>query len=233
MTQSRFGRRAKAVLKFILIAAAIALAIVLINHYGISQLRSQVQKLGVWAPLGIFALRFTSVVIPALPGTAYSLLSGSLLGFAQGILVICIADFLSCSLSFFLSRRYGRDLVIRFVGERWIGRIDQLSQRHLERNFFLMTGCLMTGFFDFVSYGVGLTRASWLKFTPALILSIAISNPPVVALGAGILEGGRLLLGFALLGMFGLAIISGLVRSRMEKALIPSEVTNRSRDVQE
>lgn len=188
----------------------------LVNRYGVTQLRAQVDQLGVWAPLGVFVLRFTSVVIPVLPGTAYSVISGSLFGFAQGLLIICVADLLSCSLSCFLSRRYGRGLVVRLIGKHWIGRIDRLSQRHLERNFFLMAGCLMTGFFDFVCYSVGLTRAPWMRFAPALVLSIAISNPPIVALGAGILEGGKLLLGLALLGVFALAMISGLVRSRIQ-----------------
>lgn len=162
--------------------------------------------------MGIFLLRFTSVVIPALPGTAYSVLSGGLLGFSKGLAVICSADLLSCSLSFFLSRRYGRTLVTKIVGERFMHRIDALSRRHLERNFFLMTGCLMTGFFDFVCYGVGLTKAPWLKFAPALVISIAVSNPPIVALGAGLLDGGRLLLGLALLGFLGLAIVTSLVQ---------------------
>lgn len=200
------------ILKFIAIAALVILVIWLVNHYGITQLRQQVERLGVWAPLGIFLLRFTSVVIPALPGTAYSVLSGALLGFTQGLLVICIADLLSCSLSFFLSRRYGRTLVQRVVGAKFIDRIDRLSQRHLERNFFLLTGCLMTGFFDFVCYGVGLTKAPWFKFAPALVISIAISNPPIVALGAGLLDGGKLLLGLALLGVFVLAMITGLIQ---------------------
>lgn len=205
-------RRLVKVLKFAAIVLLIALVTGLINRYGVAQLREQVDQLGIWAPLAIFLLRFTSVVIPALPGTAYSVLSGALLGFGQGLAVICIADLLSCSLSFFLSRRYGRSLVQRLVGVAFMNRIDTLSQRHLERNFFLMTAFLMTGFFDFVCYGVGLTKASWLKFAPALIISIAISNPPIVALGAGLLEGGRVLLGFALLGVFGLAIITGLVQ---------------------
>lgn len=202
------------ILRFLAIAGLVGLAIWLVNRYGVAQLRSQVEQLGAWAPFGIFVLRFTSVVIPALPGTAYSVLSGGLLGFGQGLLVICIADLCSCSLSFLLSRRFGRDLVQRLVGSRFMHRIDTLSQRHLERNFFLMTGCLMTGFFDFVCYGVGLTQAPWLRFLPALVISIGVSNPPIVALGAGLLEGGRLLLGFALLGIFGLAIVTGIVQRR-------------------
>ena len=200
------------ILRFLAIFTLIILIIVVINHYGVTQLRTRVEGLGTWVPIGIFLLRFTSVVIPALPGTAYSVLSGGLLGFTQGLLVICIADLLSCSLSFSLSRLYGRNLVKRLVGAKFINKIDRLSQRHLEHNFFLLTGFLMTGFFDFVCYGVGLTKAPWRRFAPALVISIAISNPPIVALGAGLLEGGKLLLGVALIGVFALAIITSLVQ---------------------
>jgi uncharacterized membrane protein YdjX (TVP38/TMEM64 family) len=208
MTQQRFLKG----LQFLAVVVFIAAAIVLIQRFGVAQLRSQVEQWGVWAPVGIFLLRFTSVVIPALPGTAYAILAGGLLGFGQGVAVICFADICSCSLSFWLSRRYGRNLVKRLVGDDFMYRIDNFSQRHLERNFFLMTGCLMTGFFDFVCYGVGLTKAPWSRFVPSLVISIALSNPPFVALGAGILEGGARLLVFALLGVFGLAVVTYLVQ---------------------
>ncbi|MEL6131701.1 MAG: VTT domain-containing protein [Cyanobacteria bacterium J06636_28] len=201
-------------LKFLGVAIATILLIWVIQRYGISQLRANVESLGVWAPLALFFLRFTSVVIPALPGTAYSVLAGGLLGFSQGLLVICLADICSCSLSFFLSRQFGRSFVQRLIGKRFINRVDNLAKKHLERNFFLMTAFLMTGFFDFVAYGVGLTQASWLRFLPALILSIAISNPPIVALGAGLLEGGKLLLAFAILGVFALAILTGFLQRK-------------------
>ncbi|NEQ99866.1 MAG: TVP38/TMEM64 family protein [Cyanothece sp. SIO2G6] len=205
-------KRLQSIARFVSIAALVLAAILLFNHYGITRLRSQVEDMGAWALVGIFLLRFTSVVIPALPGTAYSILAGGLLGFPKGLAVICIADLLSCSLSFFLSRRFGRGLVQKLVGDRFIDKVDTLSKRHLERNFFLMTGCLMTGFFDFVCYAVGLTKTPWRQFAPALIISIAVSNPPIVALGDGLLDGGKLILGFALLGVFGLAIVTGLVK---------------------
>ena len=210
MTKQRLGKW----LKFAGVAIATILLIWVIQRYGISQLRANVESFGVWAPLALFFLRFTSVVIPALPGTAYSVLAGGLLGFSQGLLVICLADICSCSLSFFLSRQFGRSFVQRLIGKRFITRVDNLAKKHLERNFFLMTAFLMTGFFDFVAYGVGLTQASWLRFLPALILSITISNPPIVALGAGLLEGGKLLLAFAILGVFALAILTGFLQRK-------------------
>lgn len=199
-------------LQFFVIALLCTVAVVLINQYGMATLRSQVERMGIWAPVGLFALRFSSVVIPALPGTAYSVLAGGLLGFQKGLAVVCLSDFLSCTLSCWLSRRYGRSLTKRLVGERFIDRVDSISQRHLERNFFLMTALLMTGFFDFVAYGAGLARVPWRKFLPALVLSIAISNPPIVAVGASLLEGGKILLFVALFGVFGLAFLTGWLR---------------------
>jgi uncharacterized membrane protein YdjX (TVP38/TMEM64 family) len=203
-------------IQLILVVLFIALVTWLAQRFGVDRIRANLDALGIWAVLGVVSLRFLSVVIPALPGTAYSVLAGGLFGFSQGLLVICLADLASCTLSFTLSRRYGRGLVQKLVGARFMHRVDRFSQQHLESNFFLMTGFLMTGFFDFVCYGVGLTKVHWLKFLPALVTSILISNPPIVALGAGFLEGGKLLLGLALLGVFLLAIMTGWLQRRQE-----------------
>ena len=75
----------------------------------------------------------------------------------------------------------------------------------------------MTGLFDFVSYAAGLGGTKWSRFAPALIVSVAISNPPIVALGAGVFSGGKAMLGFAFIGVFGLAIISGLTQRMQRK----------------
>ncbi|MEM9980677.1 MAG: hypothetical protein AAF808_23875, partial [Cyanobacteria bacterium P01_D01_bin.2] len=62
-------------LKLLGIAIATIAIIWVLQRYGISQLRANVENFGVWAPVALFFLRFTSVVIPALPGTAYSVLA--------------------------------------------------------------------------------------------------------------------------------------------------------------
>ena len=200
------------IVRFTLIVLLVASLIWWVNKVGIEQIRTNIEQFGVWVPIVLLMLRMVSIVIPALPGTVYSVLAGGLLGFSLGVAVICIADLISCSISFFLSRRYGRNLVQTIVGDKFIDRVDRLSEKHLENNFFLLSGFLMTGFFDFVCYGAGLTTIKWQKFMLALVISILVSNPPIVAFGAGVLEGGKMLLGFALLGTFTLAIITGFLR---------------------
>ncbi|MGV2831731.1 TVP38/TMEM64 family protein [Myxosarcina sp. GI1(2024)] len=214
MKNSNFDSKLIQIIKFSATALAVILGIWFINRFGVAKIRANVEQLGIWGFLAVGGLRLTSVIIPALPGTAYSVLAGGLFGFMPGLITICLADIISCSLSFYLSRRYGRSLIIKLVGDRALSRLDRLSQRNLENNFFLMTAFLMTGLFDFVSYGVGLTRTPWQNFIPALLISVAISNPPIVALGAGLLESGKLMLGFAILGIFVLGIITGILQRR-------------------
>lgn len=196
-------------LRFSLIALLVVGAIVLINQYGIEQLRANIKQFGIWAPLVLILLRLVSIVIPAIPGTAYSILAGGLFGFTQGLIAIAIADLLACTFNFYIAKRYGRNLVQKFVGEGFMGKVDSLNQKYLEGNIFLVTAFLMTGLFDFVCYAVGLTQMKWQRFMSALLLSIVVAKPPLVALGAGVLEGGKLLLGFALMGMFLLAMVTG------------------------
>jgi uncharacterized membrane protein YdjX (TVP38/TMEM64 family) len=196
------------ILEFSLIVLLIAVTIGLIHQVGIHQLRAKVAQFGIWAPLIILLLRLSSVVVPVLPGTAYAILSGALFGFIPGLIVIASADFLACTTNFFIARRYGRGVVQRLVGEKLMSKLDQWGQKYLEGNFFLMTGALMSSFFDYISYAIGLSQISWRRFVSALGLSLTIVKPPVVAVGAGILQGEKLLIGGSLVGVLGIAGIS-------------------------
>jgi uncharacterized membrane protein YdjX (TVP38/TMEM64 family) len=206
------NRKVLTILRGILIGLLIVGVVWLLQTIGIEQVREQVDRFGIWAPVVVFGLRFTSVIVPVLPGTAYAVLAGGLFGFWQGLALVALADLASCTFNFWVARRYGRGWVERFVGERFMEKVDRLGQQHLERNFFLMMGFLMTGLFDFVAYAIGLTQIRWQSYLVALLVSIAIAKPLWVAAGAGIFEGSRLLLGFALLAAFGIGIVTAVVR---------------------
>tara|TARA_Y100001968_G_scaffold308688_1_gene327747 strand:- start:53 stop:802 length:750 start_codon:yes stop_codon:yes gene_type:complete len=131
----------------------------------------------------LFLLRSVSIVIPVLPGTIFSVAAGFQFGLIQGLLIIFCADFISCSISFLLARKLGRDYISRLLGSKQMRRVESISQYYLENNYFLMTALLMSGFFDFVCYAIGLTKITWKRFMPALIFSIVISDLPFVASG--------------------------------------------------
>ena len=133
----------------------------------------------------LFLLRSVSIIIPILPGTIFSVAAGFQFGFTQGLVVIFFADFVSCSISFLLARKLGRNYISRLLGSKQMRRVESISQDYLESNYFLMTALLMSGFFDFVCYAIGLTKITWRRFMPALIFSIIISDSPFVASGFG------------------------------------------------
>ncbi len=206
--------------KFLSIALYVGLFVLfvyLIQRFGIEPLRNAVESMGIWAPLGIMLLRGVSIILPALPSSAYSLLAGSLLGFKTGYVSIVLADLIFCQLAFFIARNYGREPVRRLVGVKAMKRIEGFNQNQLEGNFFLMTGLLMTGLFDFLSYAIGIGGTRWRLFTPALIVSLLISDSIIVAVGAGVSKGAGLMLGAALLGMFLLASIAGITKNRVSR----------------
>ena len=131
----------------------------------------------------LFILRSISIVIPVLPGTIFSVAAGFQFGFTQGLFIIFFADFVSCSISFLLARKLGRNYIGRLLGSKQMRRVESISQYYLENNYFLMIALLMSGFFDFVCYAIGLTKITWKRFMPALIFSIIISDSPFVASG--------------------------------------------------
>ena len=131
----------------------------------------------------LFLLRSISIVIPVLPGTIFSVAAGFQFGLIQGLIIIFCADFISCSMSFVLARKLGRNYISSLLGSRQMRRVESISQDYLEKNYFLMIALLMSGFFDFVCYAIGLTKITWRRFMPALIFSIIISDLPFVASG--------------------------------------------------
>ena len=213
----------KRVLKISAWVAVLIIAVVYLQRYGIGPLKESVDGMGFWAPLGLFLLRGISIILPALPSSVYSLLAGSLLGFKLGYITIILSDLVFCSSAFFIARRWGRDPVSRLVGARAMEKIDGFSKNQLEGNFFLMTGLLMTGLFDFLSYAIGISRTSWKLFAPALLISVLISDSILVAVGAGAAQGASITLGLALLAMFALATLTGVLKNK-SKAKEETEV---------
>ena len=180
----------KSIYKYFLLALLIAFLVLSYKIFNVdlildlfNQSQININNAGIYSLLFIFFLRSISIIIPIIPGTYCAVIAGYLYGIKSGMLIMLLADFISCSSSFFISRRLGRDFVKRLLGKNQMKRIEGISKRYLEDNLFLMTGFLMTSWFDFVCYAVGLTRLSWKKFMPALFLSILISDLPFVAGG--------------------------------------------------
>ena len=202
--------------KFLLISLCVLLA-VLFYYFIVVEWKEQINQIvldmGIWAPLGIFILRGIRTIFPVISNLPYAILAGSVLDFKTAYITIFLADFISCQVAFLIARNLGREPVRRLVGIKAMKRIESFNQNQLEGNFFLMTGVLMTGLFDFLSYGLGLGATRWRLFTSALLLCLVIFDAVAVAIGAGLADSVYIVI--AMVGMFGLAIITGLIKKKV------------------
>ena len=198
-----------------LIILILALIVAFVSYLLITyedQIKLFVDKAGIWGQLIIFLARGISIIFPALPSSIFSLIAGGVFGFKQGYITIVLSDLICCQLAFFIARNYGRIPVERLVGKKPMQRLEKFNRYQLEENFFLMTGLLMTGLFDFLSYSIGLGGTRWRTFTPALVISLLISDSILVAVGAEI--GKQIYLVIPLLIAFAFAIFQGVRKNR-------------------
>ena len=198
-----------------LIVLALAIVVGFVSYFLINykeEIKLFVDKAGIWGPVIIFLARGISIVFPALPSSIFSIIAGGVFGFTKGYITIVLSDLIFCQMAFFIARNYGRVPVERLVGLRAMKRLERFNQSQLEENFFLMTGLLMTGLFDFLSYSIGLGGTKWRTFTPALLISLLISDSILVAVGAEI--GKKVYLVIPLLIVFAFATFRGLKKRK-------------------
>lgn len=184
--------RTAAILRGGLLLAVMAAIFFGIQALGTERLREIVDSAGVFAPLLYMVLRAGAGFVPGAAGPL-QLASGVLFGFWQATLYSVIGSTAGYSISFWIARRYGRDVVVRLVGGG-IGRVDALLAR-LDRPAGLMTARFVFYFaYDFVAYAAGLSKARYPVF---LVVTFVLGIPPTALtvftglVGAGMVAGPR------------------------------------------
>ena len=128
----------------------------------IEKVKTDIQALGAWGPLAIILLILASLVFAPLAALPFWLISMALYGFKMTLLYILVANNFGAVINFGIARRWGRPLVVKFVGQKGTEKIDRMVQIiGLE---VLVLGRIFSGAGgDFLSYAAGLTK---MKFKP-------------------------------------------------------------------
>lgn len=138
-------------------------------------LQRAIRQSGVWGSLIFIIFYWSTALIAPLSGSPI-LFAGY---FAFGSKVIFLASFagaISFITNFWIARRFGREIVSKFVGQEATTKIDKLTQNYgLLALFFLRF--FQGGIGDFVSYAAGLTT---LKFWSYFFVSLLASLPGTV-----------------------------------------------------
>ena len=187
-----------------------------------------VQNLGFWAP-AVFILGYALATVAFIPGSVLTLAAGAIFGLAKGTLFVFIAATLGSSLAFLVSRYVARRLVERkLAGHKKFASIDQAIGK---QGFKIVLLLRMTPLvpFNFLNYGLGLTRVRFLPYVlasigmlPGTLLYVYYGKlvGDVAAIAGGVrIDQGSAYYGILVLGLIATILVATLVTRIAKKAL--------------
>ncbi len=201
----------KDVLINIAILALVVLGLFLtVRAIGDDQLRAYIESAGVWAPVIVVIAKATTIIVAPLGGAFIYPLAGALFGFSKALPFLILGDLIGSTVSFWISRLWGRAIVERFFGNTAL--VNQLLSSLSSTHGFFVARVTLIMALDLLSYVAGLTR---LPFLPFIIIHTAVGLIPTVILtlfGSSLIESGGIgtlsvvFFGIGILGAFGFAL---------------------------
>ncbi len=145
----------------------------------LSALQNRIEEAGIWAPILYILTKSSTVIFAPLSGTALYIFSVPLFGFWKGLLYSFIGDLIGATVTFYLSRFFGKPVVTYFAGKsnmKYITRV--LDTMSTTKGFISMRLATIT-MPEIASYAAGLTK---LKFKDFIFIHMAIDLIPIVVM---------------------------------------------------
>lgn len=138
------------------------------------------------APLVYILLKATTTVLAPLSGTPLRIASGVIFGLWEGLLYTLVADVLGGSISFWISRVYGRRFLRWFIGSQAVAALDELSRHTGGWRALLFVRLILPAIYNYISYAAGLTSLPFRQYVAVTALGGLLPTGFVVAIGAGV-----------------------------------------------
>jgi uncharacterized membrane protein YdjX (TVP38/TMEM64 family) len=146
---------------YILLLSLFIYSIFLVKNDG---LKDAISDFGIWAPVVIVLLKISTLVIAPLGGTPIYIISGVLFGPLTGFFICLLGDILGSSICFFISRRYGRNVVVYFSGGEMYQSILRVINIITDTKSFIKARLALFSIPEVLAYASGLSQLSFIKF---------------------------------------------------------------------
>jgi uncharacterized membrane protein YdjX (TVP38/TMEM64 family) len=156
----------------------------------LSYIQENIKNAGPLAPILYILIKSSTVIFAPLSGTALYILSVPLFGFWLGIFYSFLGDLLGAVVTFYISRLFGRPVVVYFAGKKNMIYIEQsLELMSTIKGFFILRLGTLT-MPEVASYAAGLSK---IKFLPFILIHMAVDLIPIVIITLpGLLIGEKL-----------------------------------------
>ena len=159
-------------LKYILsVIAIITLLFVILKILNLDidskDIQTYVNSFGKLAPI-IYIIIFALVPLTLFPDSIIAIAGGLIFGLVKGYIYTAIGAILGATLSFYISRKLGRNFVKKLTKEK----LDNVEEMINSNGFFIifMLRLIPLFPFDIISYGAGLTSVKYKDFILATFL---------------------------------------------------------------
>ena len=152
--------------------------IVGIQTIGIENIRTAIQSAGVFAPLVYIGIKAVTYVFAPLTSGPIQVGAGVLFGLWEGTAYTLIGEVLGGSIGFWLSRRFGRSLVKRMIGDEGLKKADEFVNQIVDWKTLSYARLFLFPVYDFISYAVGFAK---LPYRTYLIVSVLVGAIPTFA----------------------------------------------------
>ena len=130
---------------------------------------------GTWGPLVFMGIQIVQIIVPVIPGgltcVAGVVIFGAFWGFIYNYISICLGSIIV----FFISRTFGRSIVLRIFGEDLYNKYRGKLKEDRYDKFFALAILLPVAPDDFLCYLTGLTEMSARKFILIILLCKPLS----------------------------------------------------------
>ncbi|MBT3412773.1 MAG: TVP38/TMEM64 family protein [Candidatus Jacksonbacteria bacterium] len=161
----------KAIIIIILIWFAVRWLMPMVNG---DEFQKFVTDLGMWGPFALVGYVIAAHVVAPLAGTPAAIVGAAIYGVPLTVLYIFTGGMISSVINFYISRKLGRQWVVKLAGEKTMKKIDKFV---VVAGVPLLVASRLLGFslFDVVSYAFGLTKMSFKKYYTITVSCSAIA----------------------------------------------------------
>lgn len=136
-------------------------------NIGIKEIQSYVEGFGGLAPV-VYILIFALVPLTLFPDSIIAISGGLIFGLAKGYIFTTIGALIGGTISFYISRYFGRDVVKKLTKDKLDNIENMINEKGFTIVFLLRLIPLFP--FDVISYGAGFTSIKYRDFAIATVL---------------------------------------------------------------
>ena len=141
----------------------------LLNNLDPKSIKNSVNSFGAWAPV-VYIIMFSLVPLTLFPDSILAIAGGMAFGIVQGSIFTIIGALIGGTISFYISRLLGREIVDKIVRGKGKWFEDGIEKK----GFLLILTLRLIPLvpFDIISYGAGLSKIKYRDFAFATFIGI-------------------------------------------------------------